>query len=378
MLRFVSFVPHSLNDRENRWKTMELRTFTSTTADPVARGRELGRAFAPQFARTAALYLAHFDELGIPAGQARAIAERSRTALAAWAPGPAAEADAIADAAQIERWRLAAVGARTEILAAAPPRAVSECSTAVHVGPGEAAESMQTWDWHDFLVPEGLLWAFPSEAGRDVKLFTEFGTAAKIGVNSAGLGLHFNILSHMSDSDAGGVPVHAIARRILEEAASIADARRIAASATVSASTVLTVFETDPAGSRAASLELSPAGIGVVEPAADGWLFHTNHFLDEALATGDTMPADSTTRERFAHLDAVRESLAGLSPAARALAACGGQGADADICMTPDPALPRIDQWATLLTIAVDTEGFGLDVYPGRPDEAAAAGLTLF
>ena len=90
---------------------MELRTFTSTTADPVARGRELGRAFAPQFARTAALYLAHFDELGIPAGQARAIAERSRTALAAWAPGLAAEADAIADAAQpaegvLSLWRL--------------------------------------------------------------------------------------------------------------------------------------------------------------------------------------------------------------------------------------------------------------------------------
>ncbi|KAF2413451.1 peptidase C45 [Microbacterium sp. B35-04] len=357
---------------------MELRTFTSTTTDPAARGRELGTAFAPQFERTAALYLDHFEELGIGADEVRGIAERSRAALAAWAPGLAAEADAIADAAQVERWRVAAVGARTEILAAAPPRAISECSTAVHVGPGEAAESIQTWDWHDFLVPEGLLWAFPSEAGLDVKLFTEFGTAAKIGVNSAGLGLHFNILSHASDSDAGGVPVHAIARRVLEEARSIADARRIAASATVSASTVLTVFETGPAGSRAASLELSPAGLGVVDPAADGWLLHTNHFLDPELFRGDTMPADSTTRERFAHLDAVRSGLAGLGPAARALAACGGQGADADICMAPDPALPRIDQWATLLTVAVDTEAFALDVFPGRPDEAAAAGFTRF
>lgn len=357
---------------------MELLTFTSSATDPAARGRQLGGAFAPQFERTAALYLAHFDELGIPAGTARGIAERSRAALAEWAPGLAAEADAIADAARIEPWRLAAVGARTEILAAAPPRPEGECSTAVHVGPGRAAETLQTWDWHDFLVPEGLLIEFPAASGLRVKMFTEFGTAAKIGVNSAGLGLHFNILSHRADSDAGGVPVHAIARRVLEEARTIDDAHRIAADARVSASTVLTVFETDAAGSRAASLELSPAGLGVVDPAADGWLFHTNHFLDAGLSTGDTMPADSTTLERFTHLDSVRGALAGLNPTARAQAACGGLGADADICMTPDPALPRIDQWATLLTIAVDTEGFALDVFPGRPDEAAAAGLTRF
>lgn len=359
---------------------MQLRTAASTSQDPAIRGRELGTAFAPQFQRTAALYLAHFAELGIPAGEARGIAERSSAALADWAPDLAAEADAIADAAQLDRWRLAAVGARTEILAAAPPGTEGECSTAVHVAPGQAAESIQTWDWHDFLVPEGLLWAFSSGAGLDVKLFTEFGTAAKIGVNSAGLGLHFNILSHASDSDEGGVPVHAVARRILDEARSIADARRIAESATVSASTVLTVFETVPGagGSRAASLELSPAGLGVVEPGADGWLFHTNHFLDADLFAGDTMPADSTTLERFAHLDAVRSGLAGLDPTARALAVCGGLGADAAVCMTPDPALPRVDQWATLLTISVDTVGFGLDVFPGRPDEAAAAGLMRF
>ena len=357
---------------------MELRTFTSTTPDASTRGAELGAAFAPQYRRTAELYLAHFAELGIASDAVRAIAERTHASLTGWAPGLAAEADAIAAAAGLEPWRLAAVGGRTEILAVAPPPREGECSTAVHVGPGHAAETLQTWDWHDFLVPQGLLVEFTAAGGMRVKMFTEFGTAAKIGVNSAGLGLHFNILSHQTDSDAGGVPVHAIARRVLEEARTIEDARDIAASAPVSASTVLTVFTTDGAGSRAASLELSPAGLGVVEPAADGWLFHTNHFLDQALYVGDTMPADSTTVERFAHLDDVRDALAGLDPTARALAACGGHGAAAEICMTPDPTLPRIDQWATLLTAAVDTEGFALEVFPGRPDEAAAAGLARF
>ncbi|WP_239065797.1 C45 family autoproteolytic acyltransferase/hydolase [Microbacterium hibisci] len=414
---------------------MLLRTATSAQIDPVARGRELGAAFAPQFARAAALYLEHFAELGITPERARAIAERSRAALADWAPGIAAESDAVAAAAGIDRWRVAAVAARTEILAAAARPTEGECSTAVHVGSGPA-ETLQTWDWHDFLVPDALLLAYTSGTGLRVKTFTEFGTPGKIGVNSAGLGLHFNILSHASDSDAGGVPVHAVARRILDEARSIDDARRLAASAAVSASTVLTVFESydpdssrpgsrgssapnswgssgpgssgssapgssgpsssgssgrashaaDPAGSvsrtrgsHAASLELSPAGLGVVEPAADGWLFHTNHFLDPALAAGDLMPStDSTTVERLAHLETVRHELAGLDAADRALAACGAQGADAAICISPDLTLPRVDQWATLLTVSVDTVGFGLDVFAGRPDQAAAEGFTRF
>lgn len=97
---------------------MKLRTFRSTPQDAVARGREPGTAFAPQFRRTAALYLAHFAELGIPADEVRAIAERSRRAVGA------------------RRRRR-----RTEILAAAPPRTEGECSTAVHVVPDVPAET---------------------------------------------------------------------------------------------------------------------------------------------------------------------------------------------------------------------------------------------
>lgn len=357
---------------------MELLTYNATAADPVARGTGLGTTFARQYRRTADLYLAHFAELGIPHDEVRTIAERSHHALQEWAPGLAREAEAIADAAGLERWRLAAVGGRTEVLAVAPPRAVSECSTAVRVGPGVAAESIQTWDWHEFLVPQALLLELTTPGGMRVKTFTEFGTAAKIGVNSAGLGLHFNILSHRNDSAAGGVPVHAIARRVLEEARSIDDALAIAASARVSASTVLTVFESHAGGSRAVSLELSPAGVRTVAPGEDGWLLHTNHFLDPELAAGDTMPADSTTTERLAHLDRVRAGLAGLDPAARARAACGGLGESADICVMPDPSLALVDQWQTLLTVAVDPAAFALDVFPGRPDQVGAAGLTRF
>ncbi|UWF77268.1 MULTISPECIES: C45 family autoproteolytic acyltransferase/hydolase [Microbacterium] len=355
---------------------MQLRFSVSTAPDAAARGRELGAEFAPQFRESVRLYLEHFEELGIADATVQAITERSHDALRAWAPGLAAETEAIAEASGIELWQLAAVGARTEVLAVAPTRSAAECSTAVRTGPGIAPETFQTWDWHEFLVPEGLMRSFTSDAGLHVKLFTEFGTAAKIGVNDAGVGLHFNILMHSSDSDAGGVPVHAVARRILDEARSLDDAIRIAGSATVSASTVLTVFESTAEGSQAASIELSPAAMAIVRPAEDGWLFHTNHFLDPELATGDTMPDASETRERYEHLDRVRGTLADLAPTERAAAACGGEGEGAVICIRPDDALPRPDQWQTLLTISVDAAGFGLDFFPGSPAEAAEAGMS--
>ncbi|MDP5226461.1 MULTISPECIES: C45 family peptidase [Arthrobacter] len=358
---------------------MELFTAASTTQDPAERGRELGLEFGDRFSRIAGLYLQHFEDLDIPAETVRRIAETSHRALADWAPGLAAETEAIADSAGLELWTLAAVGARTEILAAAPPRLEGECSTAVLTREDRAPETLQTWDWHDFLVPDGLLLDFATETGRRVKMFTEFGTAAKIGVNDSGLGLHFNILSHSSDSDAGGVPVHAIARRILEEASTVEEATAIAGSATVSASTVFTVFaQTHDGGSRAASLELSPAGLAAVRPDEDGWLFHTNHFLDPELSVGDAARAESTTVERFQHLNAVRETLAGLAPVDRARAACGTDGSGAAICMVPDSTKPRIDQWGTLLTIGVDVAGFGLDYFAGRPDQAAEHGLARF
>lgn len=357
---------------------MKLSTTASTTLDPSLRGGELGVEFGKRYRRVADLYLQHFEDLKIAAHTVRRIAESSHQALTVWAPGLAAEAEAIAGASGLETWKLAAVGARTEILASGPPRKEGECSTAVLTGAGRIPETVQTWDWHDFLVPDGLLASFVSDAGLRVKMFTEFGTAAKIGVNDMGIGLHFNILAHSSDSDCGGVPVHAIARRILDEATSLDQAEKIAGGAICTASTSLTVFEASSDGSRAACFELSPAGMGVVRPGEDGWLLHTNHFLDPTLQRGDVMPADSTTAERYWHLEAVRHTLAGVAPAERARAACGGDGENAAICMSPNTQKPLIEQWKTLLTIGVDASNFALHFYPGRPDEAAMHGMARF
>ncbi|MFH8839047.1 C45 family autoproteolytic acyltransferase/hydolase [Streptomyces sp. NPDC017868] len=140
------------------------------------------------------------------------------------------------------------------------------------------------------------------------------------GRNDAGLGPHFDIPRHRSDIPAGGMPVHAVPRRVLEEATTVAEAHDIIASAKVSASTALTVATYRDGRAAAASPEMSPAGVAVVRPGGDGWVVHTNHFLDAGPADGDTGTPESASAERYAHARAVR---GGMVERAAALAAHG-------------------------------------------------------
>ncbi|NBE50144.1 C45 family autoproteolytic acyltransferase/hydolase [Streptomyces boluensis] len=358
---------------------MKLHSLRTTTTDSHERGREIGIRYADQVRDVSARYLAHFNVLGIPEPTARDIVARSHEALRAWAPALAEESDAIAEAVGIEPWQVAAVGARTEVLAAAPVPGKGECTTAVHVPPsGGPPETIQTWDWHDALTPDGLLLSLVTADRRRVKLFTEFGAGAKIGVNDAGLGLHFNILRHRSDHAGGGVPVHAVARRVLEEATTVAEARDLVASARLSASTVLTVATFRDGHAEAASIEMSPAGIAVVRPDTDGWVVHTNHFLDAALAEGDAGTPASASAERYLHARAVRGDMTGRAAPERAAAFCGGDGADAVVCVHADASMPGHEQWGTLLTAALDLPGFALQYWAGNPDTAAREGLDQF
>jgi isopenicillin-N N-acyltransferase-like protein len=211
-----------------------------------------------------------------------------------------------------------------------------------------------------------------------VKLFCEFGMLAKLGVNSAGVGLHFNILHHSSDNDSGGVPVHAIARRLLEQASSVEEAIELARSARVSASTVLTVFSRQDSSPRAVSIELSPERTALVLPREDGWLLHTNHFLDPQLSLGEQVADRADTQCRLGHLEQVIGQMGSADLRARAAAICGAQGDSAPICFHPDMAMPDTERWETLLSVGIDTERCQLEYVAGTPVQLARAGFQTF
>lgn len=358
---------------------VKIHTFTTATQEPYLRGREIGECWSDEITRTVSLYHNFFPCLGIDPQQVRSIGAASLAALEDWYPDLASEMRGLADGARLPLWQLASLNARTEILAVASASIEGECSTAVYAPGGKRApRTIQTWDWHDSLVPDGLILQLATQQGMGVKLFTEFGMLGKIGVNSAGLGLHFNILHHESDNDSAGVPVHAIARRLLEEATCITGAIELARSARVGASTVLTVFSSRDEFPRAASIELSPSGIGVVLPMDNGWLLHTNHFLDAGLNKGGRIAHQSTTYARLDHLDNVMSDMAVDDVRARARAMCGPAGDQAPICFHPDMSLPDTERWETLLTISIDTENCMLEYAEGNPISLVHTGGARF
>ncbi|MFD5556108.1 C45 family autoproteolytic acyltransferase/hydrolase [Streptomyces sp. NPDC127068] len=345
-----------------------LPTFHSDDPDPARRGRTFGRTHGHRIRAAAVAYRELFTAVDVAPHDLRPHGEQASEEIARWAPELHAELVATAAGAGLPVWELAMLNARTEILATVGATAEGECSTAVHLGGPGAPHTIQTWDWHDEMAFARTLTRHRTDApGPTVRTFTEAGALAKIGVNDAGLGVHFNILSHRADGDGIGVPVHVVARRILERATTVAEAVDIARSARVTASTVLTVVTHDGRHADAASIEVCPAGVAVVRPDTDGYLLHTNHFLDPALALGENTPPGASTHPRYAHLHAHRTLLADPDPQRWVDLLRAHDSDGAPVCCHPQDGLPFQLQWRTLLTVSIDVASARLRLHPGGP-----------
>ncbi|GAB3564893.1 C45 family autoproteolytic acyltransferase/hydolase [Amycolatopsis endophytica] len=336
-----------------------------TPENPKALGAECAAKIRATFEGYLGLFAAH----GVGAGQVREWGDAALEATRSWAPSLAAEITGVAEGSGLEPWQLGALNGRTEILAAAAVTGEGECSTSVVLPADGPPRTVQTWDWHDTLRGGMTVVAWPG-----LCTFTEFGLVGKIGVNSAGLGVHFNVLRHQSDSPDIGVPVHVVARRILDEARTVEEATELASSARMSASSVVTVV----AGGRARCLELSPAGIGVIDP-VDGFLVHTNHFLDPALSPGErTTVAVSTTLARAGWLRSHADALAVSDRTARARALCAHTEDGAAVCAHPDPGLPPHERWESLATVSLDVTAARMHVHTGGPCTVTADSWHTF
>ncbi|MGZ4500500.1 MAG: C45 family autoproteolytic acyltransferase/hydrolase [Nocardioidaceae bacterium] len=349
----------------------KVRTFTSTALPPYDRGYELGERLHAEVAATAAAYRRLFAVRAVGPFDVDLWSERAWVTIQRLAPAAAEEIAGIAEGARRPVREIAAVNARTELLAVANPTGVDECSTVVALPPGRPPVAVQTWDWYDAMADNWLHWTIPHPDGRVVETVTEVGMLAKIGVSSAGVGVLLNMLHHASDvvdgdvddDDRLGYPVHLRSRRILDEARDVDDAVAIATTGPTSASTSLTVLD---AGGRAVSVELFPAGQGLLEP-TDGVLLRTNHFVSAAGAPGCTAAAIGPgTRIR---LDKLRAAFDGRVPetADAVVAAMHDHAPVGGICAHPDTSLPAELWHATLATVAVDVSAHTLAVSAGGP-----------
>ncbi|MDO8186914.1 C45 family peptidase [Conexibacter sp. JD483] len=345
-------------------------TWRHVEHDPRLRGLAFGTTWREQIAVTFDGYARLFAAAGLSVERQRTVALDCFSHAESWAPALAQEIAAVADGAGLELWQLAALNARTELLAVARA-ARGECSTfAVAPPAGGPPRTLQTWDWYDHLRDGAVTVELQPRPGRTVRLFTEFGVVGKIGVNDAGFGLHFNILAHTADGrEEAGVPVHVVARRLLDEAASVDEAEALVRDVPLSASTVLTCVDFDGARGRVRMLELSPAGVAAITPATrdEGVLLHTNHFLDPGLAAGERMARiDTSTGPRLEELRERALALVGAASAEERAAAMldhGGPG----LCCHPAADAPFDERWETLATISLDIAQARLRLHAGGP-----------
>ncbi|MEV6144520.1 C45 family peptidase [Streptomyces sp. NPDC051992] len=342
------------------------RHVKAADADPRARGIARGEQLRDGIPAALDAYDRLFALGSVSPAQVREDAERALDVIGRFRPGARAEIEGIAHGSGIEPWRIGVLNARTEILARSATVPPGECTTIVrHVtGSGGSATrtfGIQTWDWH---IELSALWhTLEVRGGRhDFVGITEDGILGKIGVNSAGLALHFNILGHVRDG-IGGVPVHVLAAIVLEEAGSVAEAVEIVRAAPLASSGSFALFdETD-----AVLLDLSPVGVFPMRP-EHGTLVRTNHFLTPMPAADEkTWLYQPDSGERY---DFVRARLARAEPPATLDELAGhlvtGDGEPPVTCL-PDLDKPLGQRWASLATVALDPATRTARVLDGTP-----------
>ncbi|MEO6509697.1 MAG: C45 family peptidase [Nocardioides sp.] len=344
-------------------------TYTSTVTDPYERGAEYGAAHAPQVASTVAAYQRLWTFL-VPDVDLPAVGAQALASIRAQAPRAADEIAGLAAGSGRRIEEIAALNARTEVLGLIAPRiATTECSTVVSVAPDRAPIATQTWDWYPHMQDNWMVWTFPTAGGGRITTLTEYGVLAKIGVNDAGLGVMLNMLHHDADDqpvgeERIGFPVHVLLRTLLEDCATVAEARDRVSALSFSASSAVTVVDR---GGDAASLETFPEGVGEVKPEG-GLLVRTNHFVSaegEAGCTGGSIDDNSWVRR-----DHLVDTLTAAPPAYApdVQAAMTHHDPAGPICRHAfDPDDPDLVDTATLATVTLDVEHGRMSVLRGGP-----------
>ncbi len=322
----------------------------------LSRGRALRSSLGAAYERYAALFRA----VGVPEDAERDGVGRAAAVIAGWRPAVLEELAGVAEGAGVEVEQVIALNARTEILAA---RSSHECSALTALIDGRRYGA-QTWDWHIEL--DGC-WHTHEVAGPGHRYagLTEEGILSKIGVNEAGLALHFNLLKHVSDG-ADGVPMHVLSRVVLAECATVDEALTVVRSAPIGSSSALTLLDT----TTAVSAELSPVGVFVIAE-RDGSVQRTNHFRHPIPLAGQRDDVEES--QSSARLELLRSRLAaGLPATLDTLVKVLLSGEDeAPLCCVPDMSLEYGERVSTLATILTDPAARTVRVLDGMPTRAA-------
>src|SRR4051794_544929 len=338
--------------------TTAMRELRTDATDPRERGALAGEALREQIEQVEQSYLRLFAALrGWGLDDVLRFGAVVLGNVGRWRPALASELEGLAAGSGRRLELVAALNGRTEVIR------LNECSTVGRTDGADAPWLAQNWDWYLDAPERTILWnAAADDDGTRFLTMTEAGLLAKVGVSSRGLALSLNMLAHRDDDLPPKIPVHLVLREILATCADVEDVAALLADVEFSASSAMTVVD---ARGGAASFEASPAGVARVDP-TDGWIVHTNHFLDRSLAAGDENANIAGSRARL-------ESVAGARPetlvdARRALSdhSCSPQA----VCRHDEPYLPGFPHVGTVVSRERRPATLELEVAAGTPCSA--------
>jgi len=232
------------------------------SGDALTRGAQYGETCSSLIIDTIEVYRRLFESR---VEAAPALAERFRERIQAFAPDYVIEMDAIARSANVDRWWIYALNARTEILNLDIP----ECTS---VGDSRSCTLAQTWDWMPELEELLIEMRLRRPDGLELLMLVEPGQIGKIGLNSAGVGVALNIL--FCPLKQIGIPVHVLMRSILDCASADA-ALDVVTKAAPGRASNLTVAD---ASGACWHVEFADDACHITHQQGDA-LVHTNHYL---------------------------------------------------------------------------------------------------
>jgi isopenicillin-N N-acyltransferase-like protein len=352
--------------------------YVSSVASPADRGHDFGRAHAGRVAATLRAYRWLFAAgPGLGSAQVQELGTRVASQLRQDWPDLAAEITGIAAGAGVSEPELFAVNARTEILAGAAP---AECSV-IGALPARSATGglvlAQNWDWHPALAGSRVLWTVTQPDGRWFTTLTEAGILAKIGLNSAGLGVLLNILCCSRDGGVGGLPVHALLRLLLQSCDDFRAATGLIRHARTTASSCVTLGWQQGEQAELVSAELAPDGPRFLPP-DNGVLLHTNHFLAGPSGGRDLYPEQwPDTLSRLAELCALLTQAPAVSLELISDALSSHTDGPFSVCCHGGQAARFTDQAVTLASVLLQPGSATMTVAPGNPCTMPYAAIAV-
>lgn len=339
---------------------------------PFERGRQYGAQVAARIKGSVELYKEVFDHYaGWDWKKVIEYAHGFEPVLESYRSHFLPELRGIAEGAGLSLGDILALNVRTEVMFAAVARAAPQECTAFAALPEVTRDGHtlvgQNWDWKPDTAETVVILEVEPENGPRFVTVVEAGMLAKVGMNSAGIGLTTNAL--ISDQDKGhpAVPYHAVLRAILESETP-ADALIAITYHRRSSSANYLIGHRD---GEAINVETAPGNYSRIYPEfPEGGVYgHANHFSSPSFDLNDVGLWDGPgSLFRGYRIRKLLERTGGE------ITVEGAQEALADhfsfpfsICSHTDPSRTPVEQYATIASVVMDLDTLEMWVSDGNP-----------